>query len=149
MGKKTKEEKKILRKEKLEKFLCNSKNFLETALIVLVCVVLVSLFGFFMTWIYQDSNRTAVEVPYQGTVKKSEIIYVPAHYDKGKELPAKVVNYLEVECKNDSTTFKLTPAYLNEFIQEGDTVTVYTYHSKIYNLKSDIIRYRWNGELYE
>lgn len=139
------EEKKKLRKEKLEKF----KKFLETAALVLVCVALVSGFGFFITWVYQDGNRTAVEVPHQGTVKKSEIIYVPAHYDKGKELPAKVVNYLEVECKNDSTTFRLTPAYLNEFMQEGDTVTVYTYHSKLYNLESNIVRYRWNGELYE
>jgi hypothetical protein len=143
------EEKKRLRKEKLEKFLCGSKKFLENAAIVLVSVVLVSLLGFFMTWIYQDSNRTTVEVPHQGIVKKSEIIYVPAHYDKGKELPAKVVNYLEVECKNDSTTFRITPAYLNEFVQEGDTVTVYTYHSNIYNLESETVRYRWNGELYE
>ena len=143
------EEKKILRKEKLEMFLYNFKRFLETAAIVLVSVALVSLFGFAMTWIYQDSNRTAVEVPHQGTVKKSEIIFVPAHYDKGKELPAKVVNYLEVECKNDSTTFKITPAYLNESMQEGDTVTVYTYHSKLYNLESGTVRYRWDGELYE
>lgn len=149
MEEKTKEQKKRLRKEKLEKFLHRCKESLRKASLVLIPVILAASFIYFLTWIYQDANRTAVDVPHQGTVVKSETIFVPPYYDGKTEHPAKVVNYLEVECNVDSVTFRLTPSYLNEFIQEGDTVIVYTYHSKIYDLKSDIVRYRWDGELYE
>jgi hypothetical protein len=149
MEEKTKEEKKRLGKEKLEKFLHRCKESLRKASFSLVLVALAALLIYSLTWMYQDARRTAVEVPHQGTVVKSETIFVPPYYDGKTEHPAKVVNYLEVECNVDSATFRLTPAYLNEFIQEGDTVIVYTYHSKIYDLKSDITRYRWDGELYE
>lgn len=136
-------------KETIRKIWDASKGAVEAIVIFIFAVsVLVGVVSFII-FIYQDSNRMAVEVQHQGIVKKSEIIFVPAHYYEGKELPAKVVNYLEVECKEDSVTFKLAPAYLNEFIQEGDTVTVYTYYSKVYNLESGIVRYRWDGELYE
>ena len=149
MEEKTKEEKKRLRKEKLDNSLHRCKKSIKNSIPVLLLVALVVWLIYGLTWTYQNANRMAVEVPHQGIVKKSETVFVPPYYDGKTEHPAKVVNYLEVECNDDSVTFRLTPAYLNEFVQIGDTVTVYTYHSKMYGLKSETVRYRWNGELCE
>lgn len=139
----------LVRKQKLGKAWKSICGFFEKVFLGLVIVVIIGTFMTFFVWLYQDSNREAVEVKHEGIVKKSEMVFLPAHLDKGNEVPARMVNCLEVWCPEDSTTYKWNPSYLNEFMQDGDTVTVSTYHSKLMNLNSDKIRYRWDGELYE
>lgn len=115
---------------------------------ITICAMVFGLL-YFLVWLYHDSCREAVSVEHKCIVNKSEMIYIPSYIEDGKEYPAKMVNYVEATAMDDSTTYKWNPLYLNEFLQDGDTMTVYTYHSRKMNLKSDKIRYRWDGELYE
>lgn len=144
-----KRRKSLVRKQKLGNFWKKASKVLTNLLSGLFITALLCGLLTFFVWVYQDGRREAVEVKHEGIVKKSEMVFLPAHLDKGSEVPARMVNCLEVWCPEDSTTYKWNPAYLNEFMQDGDTVTVSTYHSKLMNLNSDKIRYRWDGELYE
>ena len=143
------EEKKRERKQKIDTFFRRLwRLFCNIMFGVSICAM-VFLLLYFLVWMYHDSRREAVSVEHQCIVKKSEMIYIPAYTEDGEEHPAKMVNYIEVNSIDDSTTIKWNPAYLNEFVQEDDTMVVYTYHSRKMNLESNKIRYRWDGELYE
>lgn len=137
------------KKERKEKLLKKLKGVGRNIAIAILVTLILTLFFSFLALALDTGNKMAVSTPHEGIVKKSEIVFIPSHYDDGKEIPSKVANYLEVYCESDNTTFRLTPDYLNEFIQEGDTVTVYTYKSSIYGLPSKVKRYRWEGELCE
>ncbi len=145
----SKEEKKRERKQKINTFFRRLWGVICNIMFGVAIAAVAFLLFFFFVWCYQDSNREAVCVEHQCIVNKSEMIYIPAYTEGGEEHPAKMVNYVEAAQIDDSTTIKWNPTYLNEFMQEGDTMTVYTYHSARMNLESKKIRYRWDGELYE
>lgn len=115
---------------------------------ILVCALLGGM-GYFFFWMYEDSHRESKEFIRNATVQRSEIICIPSYYENGKEYPAKTVNYLEVVMTTDSTVMRINPNTLPEDVNVGDTVIVSTFTSPKLKLKSKIVRFRWEGELYE
>lgn len=145
----TKETKKQKRKETAKRVWKKTLSVLiDIGTVLVLCAVAAGLIALFVA-LYQNGTREAVREEHNGTVKTVEMIYIPAYTESGKENPAKMVNYIEVECKDEGIIYNFNPLYVNEFIQVGDTVTVYTFHSAKMNFKSDKIQYRWDGELYE